>query len=164
MSAILDHEEASAVSGLADIDRRILRLVAAGQTSKEIARTLERSPFTIDSRLKDVCQRLGADTRAQAAAMLLREEAMTPPPELGGTPQGGIEARARRSPDGREDGDPRKTWGIGRGALAAPSFDPRMTRMVARLLFILVAITVAAYFLANAIAAVQEVFLIALRG
>ena len=149
---------------LSEIDRRILRLVAQGYTSKEIAREMDRSPLTIDGRLKDVCQRLGADTRAQAAAMLMREEALDAPPELGGGGTRGIVSAGNRSPIVREDGGPRDGQGWSEGQAGHPLFDPRLTRIATRMLLILVAVAAAAYFLANAIEAIQGVYLTLLRG
>lgn len=88
MSSVLDYGNMSAVAALSDLDREILRLVAEGRTSKEIGRALDRSHYTIDDRLKQVCRLLGADSRAQAAVMLLREEAAAPPLDLGAPPPG----------------------------------------------------------------------------
>lgn len=164
VTAVLDYEETTAIAGLADMDRQILHLVADGMTSKEIARTLDRSPFTIDSRLKDVCQKLGADTRAQAAAMLLRAEAESDTPRLGGGPAQGLEPGAQTSPDAREDGAPQTASGRAVTALASGLSDPRLGHVMSRLLMILVGVAIAAFLLANAIAAVQGVFLTALRG
>ena len=164
MTAVFDLSNRSPVAALAEMDRQILRLVADGLTSKEIARALDRSPYTIDSRLKDVCQRLGADTRAQAAAMLLREEAAGAPPELGGPPPRGIEAGTWISPGGREDGDPSTGLGQTYRTLSAFLVDPRLARVALGLTVILLTVVVAAYLLANTIAAIQGVFLTVLRG
>jgi len=149
---------------LSEIDRRILRLVAEGLTSKEIARELDRSPLTIDSRLKDVCHRLGADTRAQAAAMLSREEAAATTPELGGSPGGGVEPRHRRPPHAREDGGPQDGLIRPSSRFATVLSDPRLNQAALKVLLVLVAVATAAYLLASAIEAIQEVFLTVLRG
>ena len=164
MTAVFDLSNRSPVAGLAEIDRQILRLVADGLTSKEIARALDRSPYTIDSRLKDVCQRLGADTRAQAAAMLLREEAASAPPELGGPPPGGIEPSSWISPVAGEDGDPPIGLALTYRSLSAFLADPRLAQVAKGLTVILLTVVVAAYLLANTIEAIQGVFLTVLRG
>lgn len=159
MTAVHDYQNVPPLARLSEIDRRILRLVAAGRTSKEIARELDRSPLTIDSRLKDVCQRLGADTRAQAASMLLVEEAASAPPDLGGPPTRGIEPLARGHLGIREDGGPR-----GKGGISTRLSDLRLTQIAMRIVLILVAVATAAFLLASAIAAIQGVFLTVLRG
>lgn len=92
----VESHSAVTVDRIAEIDKSILRLVAAGRSSKEIAQELDRSPLTIDGRLKDVCARLGAENRVQAATMLLMSEAVTTPPDLGG-PQ------SRRIAEGPDD-------------------------------------------------------------
>jgi DNA-binding CsgD family transcriptional regulator len=162
VSVVLEYGNTSAVAALSELDREILRLVAEGRTSKEIGRALDRSHYTIDDRLKQVCRLLGADSRAQAAVMLLREEAAAPPPDLGGTPQGGIEAGVGYPPHGREDGGSRHGQGL--KDLTTSLTDPRLGQLATRLLLILVGVAVAAFLLANAIEAVQGVFLTVLRG
>ena len=82
----MDLKDRRPTARLSEIDRRILRLVAQGRSSKEIGQELHRSPLTIDSRLKEVCARLGADNRVQAATMLLVDEATDPPPRFRGPP------------------------------------------------------------------------------
>lgn len=162
MSSVLDYGNVSAVAALSDLDREILRLVAEGRTSKEIGRALDRSHYTIDDRLKQVCRMLGADSRAQAAAMLLREEAAAPPPRFGSPPQGRIEAGTRHLLHGREDG--RSHHGQGLNDFTTRLTDPRLGQVATRLLLILVGVAAAAFLLANAIEAVQGVFLTVLRG
>lgn len=162
MSSVLDYGNMSAVAALSDLDREILRLVAEGRTSKEIGRALDRSHYTIDDRLKQVCRLLGADSRAQAAVMLLREEAAAPPLDLGAPPQGRIEAGAGHLPHGREDGGSRHGQGL--KDFTTRLTDPRLGQVATRLLLILVGVAAAAFLLANAIEAVQGVFLTVLRG
>jgi len=162
VSAALDYEDRPAIAELAEIDREILRLVAAGRTSKEIARALGRSHYTIDDRIKDVCRTLGADNRGHAAVMLLREEALTPPPDLGGAPPGGLEARPGRLAHAGEDSGSHQRRRL--RALTDGLMDPRLGRLAIRLSVILVGIAMAAFLLASAITAVQGVFLTVLRG
>lgn len=163
VSAVYDYDEADAVSRLSEIDRRILRLVAQGFTSKEIARQLDRSPLTIDDRIKDACSRLGADTRAQAASMVLLADSVVPP-ELGGHPVQGIDRRRTTRPDAREDGDPARHPARDTSSFLASALDPRLTQVGLKVLLICIAIAVTAYFLAGAIVAIQDVFLNVLRG
>lgn len=161
---VFEGDEASAVAGLAEMDKEILRLVSEGRTSKEIGRALNRSPYTIDDRLKKVCRDLGADTRAHAAAMLLRQTATTLPRDLGGAPRGGIEAGQATLSHAREDGGSRDGSGHGRKGLVSEIGRLRLGRVTARMLAVLVGVAAAAYLLANAIVAVQQVFLNVLRG
>ena len=58
---------------LSDAERRILSLVAAGATSKEIGGELDRSPQTIDVHIRSICRKLGCSGRRQAVAVALRE-------------------------------------------------------------------------------------------
>ena len=55
--------------------REILALVAAGRTSKEIAGILGISESTVNWHLSNVFDRLGASSRAEAVALVMREEA-----------------------------------------------------------------------------------------
>lgn len=163
MSAAHDLSKANPADRLSEIDRRIFRLVANGLTSKEIARELDRSPLTIDTRIKDACTRLGADTRAQAAAMVLLADTGAPP-VLGGPPAMGIDRAAPGGPDAREDGDPVRRAVQPRASYLASTMTPRLTQVGLKVLLICLAIAVVAYFLAGAITAIQEVFLNVLRG
>ena len=51
----------------------MLRLVAAGATSKEIAAELDRSPQTVDVHLRTICRKLNCSGRRQAVAFAIRE-------------------------------------------------------------------------------------------
>jgi DNA-binding CsgD family transcriptional regulator len=55
--------------------REILALVAAGRTSKEIAGELGISESTVNWHLSNVFERLGASSRAEAVAIVMREDA-----------------------------------------------------------------------------------------
>ena len=68
------------LNDLKPLDRAILRAAALGLTSKQIAPLVERSPHTIDDRLKALKSRLGAIDRAHAGRMLLSFEAGRAPP------------------------------------------------------------------------------------
>lgn len=164
---------------LSEIDKRILRLVAQGRSSKEIGKALNRSPLTIDSRLKEVCTRLGAGNRVQAASMLLLSEA-APPPRFGGTPKPGLDPPVIVPPGVREDegrrfisapvtpehadrknrrvADDIRSLFHGNGA-GTERPGHRLARLARAILLITVALALIAFFLASALAAFQEVFL-----
>lgn len=55
--------------------RECLRLVAQLQSSKQIARSLGISPYTVDQRVARACRTLGTATRADAALMVAEYEA-----------------------------------------------------------------------------------------
>lgn len=54
------------VSLLSELEITILRHVAAGDTSKEVAVELERSPQTIDVHVRTICRKLGCSGRRRA--------------------------------------------------------------------------------------------------
>ncbi|WP_372789364.1 LuxR C-terminal-related transcriptional regulator [Paraconexibacter sp.] len=54
-------------------EREVLALVAAGQETQEIADRLVLSPETVRSHVRNLLERLGAHTRAQAVAIALTE-------------------------------------------------------------------------------------------
>jgi DNA-binding CsgD family transcriptional regulator len=60
---------------LTDGQKACLRLVAAHFTSKEIARELGISPFTVDQRLDAARKKLGAESRKEAAIIFTDMEA-----------------------------------------------------------------------------------------
>jgi DNA-binding NarL/FixJ family response regulator len=68
--AELDPRKRSAV--LSKREREILRLVADGQSNKQIARTLGIAERTVKFHLTSILNKLGADNRAQAAALAVR--------------------------------------------------------------------------------------------
>jgi len=62
--------------------REILRLVAAGRTSKEIAADLGIAESTVNWHLTNAFARLGASSRAEAVALALRDDLRrSAPPE-----------------------------------------------------------------------------------
>ncbi len=177
MSIVPESPEQSPLDRLSAIDRQILRLVAQGRSSKEIGRELNRSPLTIDSRLKDVCARLGADNRVQAASMLLLEEAHTTTPDLGGTQIRRLASRPSKPWIVSEDDRPLARGSrsllprLGDLRLAMGPVEAGEERSVRSLiqvtrtvLILLAALAAVAFFLASAIEAVQGVFLSVLRG
>jgi DNA-binding CsgD family transcriptional regulator len=60
---------------LTELQRSYLRLVHAGQTSKEIAQRLGASHHTVNSQIAVAVRVLGARSRTDAAALLARMEA-----------------------------------------------------------------------------------------
>jgi PAS domain S-box-containing protein len=53
-------------------ERQILAMLASGNTDADIAETLELSPATVQTHVRNAKAKLGAKTRAQAVAMALR--------------------------------------------------------------------------------------------
>jgi LuxR family maltose regulon positive regulatory protein len=49
-------------------ERKVVHLIATGQSNKEIARTLEISPETVKSHIKNIFVKLDVENRAQAVA------------------------------------------------------------------------------------------------
>lgn len=166
-------EDSRPIARLSEIDRRILRLVAQGRSSKEIAQEMGRSPLTIDGRLKDVCVRLGAENRVQAATMLLIEEGADPPQDLGGPQRRGIAEDAGEARGVAEEGAafvpapqssvrsrvlPEVTGPAARGGTAVPAGQRSLLGIARTVLLILVALACAAFFLASAMEAFQGAF------
>lgn len=172
MRESMDIQDRRPTARLSEIDRRILRLVARGRSSKEIAQEMGRSPLTIDSRIKEVCIRLGADNRVQAATMLLVDEAGETPPNLGGPQSWRVVTDDQTPPAVGEDGasfvratsaaDRPDIVGAGAaaesGGAAGQDGDRSLLRIIRTVLLILVGIACATFFLASAIEAGQEVF------
>ena len=52
----------------------MLRLIAAGDSNKMIARSLEVSPPTVKRHVANILDKLGASARSQAAAWLLTRQ------------------------------------------------------------------------------------------
>jgi DNA-binding CsgD family transcriptional regulator len=64
------HEQpARQTSLLTEREQEVLRLVAAGLSSKAIGQQLFLSPSTVNHHIKSIVDKLGADTRAQAVAV-----------------------------------------------------------------------------------------------
>lgn len=72
-SGVIDISEV--LDDLSALDRAILRGARSGLSSKQIARLVDRSPHTVDDRMKALRRRLGASDRAQAGRMLIAFEA-----------------------------------------------------------------------------------------
>lgn len=51
----------------------VLRLVAAGKTDKDIAKTLGRSPYTVHNHVRHILLKMGASSRTDATVRALRE-------------------------------------------------------------------------------------------
>lgn len=64
--------EAGAVEDIG-VDRVIVSLMASGLTDQAIARQLNMSVRTVQRRIRDLCERLGAGTRFQAGMQAVRE-------------------------------------------------------------------------------------------
>ncbi|MBV8271001.1 MAG: LuxR family transcriptional regulator, partial [Cupriavidus sp.] len=61
-------DEAPAPEGLSTRERGVLNLIAAGQSNKEIARTLGIAPETVKSHIKNIFSKLSVEKRAQAVS------------------------------------------------------------------------------------------------
>ena len=59
---------------LSDREREVLRLIAAGDSNKMIARALDVSPHTVKRHVANILDKLGARSRSQAAAWLLTQQ------------------------------------------------------------------------------------------
>jgi DNA-binding CsgD family transcriptional regulator len=66
------HADLSAMDRLSERQKQCLELVAAGYTSKQIARQLNLSPSTVDNHLNAALERLGVDSRALAARIFIQ--------------------------------------------------------------------------------------------
>ena len=64
----LSRTQAQAESGLSDQELQLLRLLADGANTQDMARTLYLSERTVKRKLQDILDKLGAATRAQAVA------------------------------------------------------------------------------------------------
>src|SRR5665213_2550814 len=78
------------VSLLSELERSIIRRVAAGETSKEIAAELDRSPQTIDVHVRTICRKFGCSGRRRAVGFAIRSGLID----------------ERRQPGGRSGGPP----------------------------------------------------------
>lgn len=56
-------------AGLSSRQAEVMELLVAGQTNKEIARSLGMAPGTVKVHVRDIFQRLGASTRTEAVAL-----------------------------------------------------------------------------------------------
>ncbi len=62
---------AARLDGLTSREIEVLRLIAAGQTAKEAARTLDISPKTAENHIQNLYAKIGVSTRAGAALYAL---------------------------------------------------------------------------------------------
>lgn len=70
--------------GLDEVDLRILRLMARGRTNREIADEVHLSPHTIKDRVGGILSALDAASRAEAAAIAIRQGLIRPEREMNG--------------------------------------------------------------------------------
>lgn len=73
-----EQEERSRVAQLSPREHEILALLSEGLTGRAIARRLFLSPETVRTHVRNATTKLGARTRVQAVAMLVRERAVAP--------------------------------------------------------------------------------------
>jgi DNA-binding CsgD family transcriptional regulator len=81
--------------GLTSREREVLRLVAQGQTNREVARSLWISPHTVRSHLENVFEKLGVTNRAAAVARVF----------VNGSSENGGRAPAHNSSRARDRAD-----------------------------------------------------------
>jgi two-component system, NarL family, response regulator LiaR len=63
---------------LTDREREVLRHVAIGKTNKEIARLLYIAETTVKSHVRAILDKLGVQSRTQAALVALRSDLVSP--------------------------------------------------------------------------------------
>jgi DNA-binding NarL/FixJ family response regulator len=73
-------EPARQAASLSDREREVLALVAAGATSKEVARALGLSAKTVENHRAHILTRLGVATMGAAVALAYREGLLDAPP------------------------------------------------------------------------------------
>lgn len=69
---ILEKANQALSSGLDEEDIRVLRMIADGHTTREIADTVYLSEITVKRRVSEILQKLGARHRAQAVSEAMR--------------------------------------------------------------------------------------------
>jgi DNA-binding CsgD family transcriptional regulator len=60
-------------SGISNNELRILQLIANGLDTKDIARTLYLSEYTVNDYVKSILRKFGAKNRSHAVAVALRK-------------------------------------------------------------------------------------------
>jgi DNA-binding NarL/FixJ family response regulator len=76
LAAVLtDGSEPSALAGLSERELQVLELLADGFNGQRIAELLYLSPETVRTHVRNATTKLGARTRVQAVAMVVRERA-----------------------------------------------------------------------------------------
>jgi DNA-binding NarL/FixJ family response regulator len=63
---------------LTDREREVLREIAIGRTNKEIARSLHIALTTVKSHVTAILDKLGVDSRTQAALHAVRSRILSP--------------------------------------------------------------------------------------
>jgi DNA-binding NarL/FixJ family response regulator len=63
---------------LTEREREVLRGIAIGQTNKEIARSLDVALTTVKSHVRSILDKLGVDSRTQAALFAVRSRLLSP--------------------------------------------------------------------------------------
>lgn len=79
---VLRRASAAAPTELASLTRRelqVLRLLASGQSQREIAAELVISPRTVGTHIEHILEKLGVRSRSQAIALAYRERLLEPP-------------------------------------------------------------------------------------
>jgi DNA-binding CsgD family transcriptional regulator len=69
-----DRSAALGSSHLTDTERTVTLLAVEGLTNKEISERLIMSPYTVDSHLRSIFQKMGVRSRVQLARLTLRED------------------------------------------------------------------------------------------
>ena len=98
-----------AIPGLTPRERDVLRLLAEGQSDRQIAAALSISPKTVGNHVSSILSKLEVETRTAAAAQALRRGLVavdqSPPTPLGNSPYSHLAmtdaAEMRRPPDAR---------------------------------------------------------------
>jgi DNA-binding NarL/FixJ family response regulator len=76
LAALLaDRDEPPALAGLSERELQVLELLADGLNGQRIAALLYLSPETVRTHVRNATSKLGARTRVQAVAMVVRERA-----------------------------------------------------------------------------------------
>jgi DNA-binding NarL/FixJ family response regulator len=77
LAAVLaDRGEPPALAGLSERELQVLELLADGFNGQKIAELLYLSPETVRTHVRNATSKLGARTRVQAVAMVVRERAL----------------------------------------------------------------------------------------
>jgi DNA-binding NarL/FixJ family response regulator len=66
------------VNQLTEREREVLRGVAIGQSNKEIAQSLDVALTTVKSHVRSILDKLGVDSRTQAALYAVRSRLLSP--------------------------------------------------------------------------------------
>jgi len=77
------------VSLLSELEKSIIRRIATGETSKEIAAEFDRSAQTIDVHVRTICRKLGCSGRRRAVGFAIRSGLIDERRQPGGRSAGG---------------------------------------------------------------------------